>query len=676
MASKEIHRTLTHKMKTNFKLILLGAFVAVATSCQTQSPKQLELFPLFGDNMVLQQETEIPVWGTAPAKSTVEVLFRGTTVNTQADENGKWMVRLEAQKKGWNDSLVVSCKQQRIALHRVDVGVVWLASGQSNMEMPMSSNWAQVNNFEEEIANAQYPHIRLFTVNKNTAVSACDTISTDGWKPCSPETVKDFSAVAYFFGREIWNSQKIAVGLIQSAWGGTPAEAWTSAETLKLMEDFVGAVEKVESLPDSEKEQQKIYEKDNKLMHEEMAAADPGIQGKDTVFAAVEFDDSAWMPIDLPALWENSGLGVFDGSVWFRKEIELSEKCVGKDLMLNVSSSDDLDEAWFNGKKIGESGMWGAPRHYKVPKSLVKAGKNSITLRVTDSQGAGGFNGKKTDFSIVADGGLSLDISEGWKCCKGYNLKDIQTKPMKPGTPNRPSVLFNAMIKPLIPFAINGIIWYQGEDNTGRAYQYRELFSSLITDWRSQWEKDNLPFYFVQLAAHMKRNTEPVDDMWAELREAQFMALQLPNTGMAVAIDLGDAENIHPSNKQDVGRRLAYWALSKNFAEDIQYSGPLYQRYIVKGNKIEVEFSHPYDGMKSSDGKELKGFAIAGADQKFVWANAKIVGSNKIEVWSNSIAEPVAVRYAWSANPECNLVNSANLPATPFRTDNFKMITE
>ena len=258
---------------------------------------------------------------------------------------------------------------------------------------------------------------------------------------------------------------------------------------------------------------------------------------------------------------------------------------------------------------------------------------------------------------------------------KGYNHLDIKTKPQKPGEPNRPTVLYNAMIKPLIPYAIKGVIWYQGESNAGRAFQYRELFKTMITDWRTQWNQGDFPFYFVQLAAHMQRNTEPVEDMWAELREAQMMALQLPNTGMAVAIDLGDANDIHPGNKQDVGKRLALWALNKNYGFDIQYSGPLYQSFTTEGNKIILEFSHSYDGLKTSDGQKLTGFAIAGSDGKFIWANAEIKGS-KVVVWSPQIAEPVAVRYAWSANPACNLINSGGLPASPFRTDDFEPITK
>ena len=661
-------------MKTISKWII-GLMMLAMAACQSGSEKQLKLFPLFSHNMVLQREIEIPVWGEAPANSNVEVLFREQKVSTKADKAGKWMVRLQPENIGFGDSMVVTAKDQRVVFYRVAVGEVWIASGQSNMEMPMMSNWAKLNNAEEEVANANYMNLRICIVNRNTATSPIDTIMTDGWKMCTSETVKDFSAVAYFFGRELLQYQTIPVGIIQTAWGGTIAEAWTSAESLKLMQDFAGEVAKIEAMPTNVKDQEKQYEADFKTMQTEMAEADPGISGTDTLYAATNFDHSAWMEIDLPALWENTPFGAFDGSVWFRKTIEVPADLAGKSLTLNVAPSDDHDQAWVNGVCVGKSGQWGVPRNYAIPAGIVKAGKNVITLRVSDYQGAGGFNGKTEDFTLSATDGTKMDISKGWKMAKGYNHLDIKTKPQKPGEPNRPTVLYNAMIKPLIPYAIKGVIWYQGESNAGRAFQYRELFKTMITDWRTQWNQGDFPFYFVQLAAHMQRNTEPVEDMWAELREAQMMALQLPNTGMAVAIDLGDANDIHPGNKQDVGKRLALWALNKNYGFDIQYSGPLYQSFTTEGNKMTLEFSHSYDGLKTSDGQKLTGFAIAGSDGKFIWANAEIKGS-KVVVWSPQIAEPVAVRYAWSANPACNLINSAGLPASPFRTDDFEPITK
>ena len=268
-----------------------------------------------------------------------------------------------------------------------------------------------------------------------------------------------------------------------------------------------------------------------------------------------------------------------------------------------------------------------------------------------------------------------MAISKGWRAKKGFDLKDVKTHPVSPFNPNQPTVLFNAMIQPLIPFTIRGAIWYQGESNAGRAFQYRKLFRTMIEDWREQWDQGNFPFIYVQLANYLRRNDLPVEDSWAELREAQTMALQEPHTGMAVTIDIGDARDIHPGNKQEVGRRLALNALAWVYNQDVPYSGPIYKSMEIRGNRIVLSFDHVLDGLGTSDGGPLKGFSICGADRTFVWAEATIV-NDKIEVTAPGISEPVAVRYAWSSNPACNLLNSAGLPASPFRTDHFKGITE
>jgi sialate O-acetylesterase len=346
-----------------------------------------------------------------------------------------------------------------------------------------------------------------------------------------------------------------------------------------------------------------------------------------------------------------------------------------KKMVLNIGSSDDFDEAWVNGVKVGQSGYWGEPRHYPVKEGIVKFGDNVITLRVSDFQGAGGVNGKPSDFYLSGPDNFYLDLSGEWLIHAGYNKRDIETIAIKPGDPNRPTSLFNGMINPLIPYAIKGVIWYQGESNTGMAWQYRELFSTLIKDWRTHWNDGDFPFYFVQLANHMQRNEQPVDDMWAELREAQTLALQLPNTGMAVTIDIGEADNIHFGNKQDVGKRLALWALNKDYKKEIPYSGPLYKSSQIVGDKVIIHFDNVYKGLATSDRGNLTGFAVAGEDKTFYWADASIEG-NTVVVSSKDVGTPVAVRYAWSSNPECNLINSAKLPASPFRTDDWDLITK
>ncbi|MCK5077534.1 MAG: 9-O-acetylesterase, partial [Calditrichia bacterium] len=332
------------------------------------------------------------------------------------------------------------------------------------------------------------------------------------------------------------------------------------------------------------------------------------------------------------------------------------------------------DFTWFNGKFIGKGDVWDKPRHYQIPGDLIREGKNVIVVRVQDNQGGGGIWGEEKDFSLVSQKGNQISISGEWLYKVGVDLLDLPRAPQSPDDPNRPMVLYNAMIHPLIPFSVRGIIWYQGENNTHRAFQYRKLFKTMILDWREQWGQGDFPFYFVQLANFMSRYDEPGESEWAELREAQLMALELPNTGMGVAIDIGEADDIHPTNKKDVGIRLALWARNKVYGENIECSGPLYSHFKKEKNTIRIYFKHVECGLISKIDNELKGFAIAGEDKKFFWARAKIEGETVV-ISHPEIEKPVAVRYGWADNPECNLCNKSGLPASPFRTDKWSGLT-
>lgn len=656
--------------------VFIGLIITIALiSCKQVAKKELKPAQIFTDNMVLQQDQKVPIWGSATPGEKVEIKFREQTVATEADENGKWMAELNSLTPGKADSLIIIADDQKVVFNNVLVGEVWICSGQSNMEMNVDCNWAKLNNSAEEIANANYPEIRLFIVARNTSFAPLDSISTEGWKVCSPETIGPFSAVGYFFGREIHQSQKVPVGLIQTAWGGTVAEAWTSAESLKWMRDFASPVEKLSKMPSNKDSLKLQYEKDYVSWLIETAEADAGINGTDTIFASPDFDDTDWMKIKVPGMVEQTSIGAVDGVFWYRKKVKIPARQLGKDLTLTIAPPDDTDETWFNGVKIGASTEWDVIRNYKIPADIIRKGENQIVVRLGDPQGDGGFMGKKEDFSIYSNDGWKMQIKGDWLCKVGYDKRNIKTIPMVPDEPNRPTVLYNAMINPIIPFAIKGAIWYQGESNSGMAYQYQTLFPTLIKDWRNEWKQGDFPFLFVQLANYQQRNTLPVEDSWAELREAQLMTLNLPNTGMAVTIDIGDGNDIHPGNKQDVGKRLALVAQNKVYKQDIPYSGPIYKSMEINGDNIILDFDFKYEGLKIGYGTDLEGFTIAGADKKFVWAKAKI-NDNKIEVYSSKIKDPVAVRYAWSSNPECNLINSAGLPASPFRTDKWKGITQ
>ncbi len=644
--------------------------IAFLFSACSSNKNTLQVADIFTDNMVLQQKMEVPIWGKANSGEKVKVSFAGIEEETVADNDGKWMLKIGPFKAKETGEMIISTLTEEIKLKEIIVGDVWICSGQSNMEMNVGCTWATVSNADEEIATAHYPEIRLFTVGRNIPISPVDTINTKGWQICTPESVPEFSAVGYFFGREIYLTQDIPIGLIQTVWGGTDAESWTSEEGLKAIGDYNAQLKKLNELRTRGESVDDMYLEDYESWLKETAIADSGIQGNDTLYANVNFDDSKWPVMEQPQMWESTDVGAFDGVMWFRTYVTIPEEQIGKELTLSLAPPDDADETWFNGVKIGESDEWDVVRHYKIPTDIVKKGKNLIVVRLSDPQGNGGFMGEKTDFSVYSSDGWKTYYDGPMKYHKGFNKYDIKTQVVVPENPNYPTLLFNGMINPLIPFGIRGAIWYQGENNTGKAEAYRTLFPGMITDWRKQWGQGDFPFLFVQLANFMEANDQPTDHPWAQLREAQTLALDLKNTGMAVTIDIGDADDIHPSNKQDVGMRLALIARAKVYNENIPYSGPLYKSMEIVGNKAIVQFDHVYEGLFTSDNRDPKGFAIAGSDKKFYWADAEIVGKTVV-LKSIKVPNPVAVRYAWGSNPPCNLTNNIGIPASPFRTDSW-----
>ncbi|GHU70301.1 9-O-acetylesterase [Bacteroidia bacterium] len=619
--------------------------------------------------MVLQQQTEAPVWGKADPKKTVKILpsWDNQTYTVQADANGKWSVRLKTPAAGGPYSISISDGKE-LKLNNVLIGEVWICSGQSNMEMPLSSSWGQVNNHLQEVANADYPNIRLLHVAKATSTQPASELKTlhQGWQTCSPASVPEFSAVAYFFGRDLYQNLNVPIGLINTSWGGTLAEAWTSAEALETMPYFRDAVQAVRAQDQTETMVQ--YNQKLAAWTAEVQTADKGWN----LWNQAGFNDNDWKTMNIPQVWEKSGLPNFNGIVWFRKTVEIPAEWAGKDLVLNLDAIDDNDITYFNGQKIGAIDGYNRIRHYTIPAKLVKKGKAEITVRVTDTGGDGGLYGDAHNIYIAMksnEKNIKINLASEWKFQPSINASEMAPMPISPDNPHRPSALYNAMIHPLVPYAIGGAIWYQGEANADRAEQYKELLPLMIRDWRKAWNND-FPFYLVQLANFRERNTQPVESDWAKLREAQLQTLHLDNTGMAVIIDIGEAKDIHPKNKQDVGLRLALAARAKTYKQNIEFSGPLYQCYTIEGNQIRIHFSHA-DGLKTADGQTLTGFAIAGPDHQFHWADAHIDG-NTVVVCSPKVAFPVAVRYAWSDNPACNLQNGAALPASPFRTDDWK----
>jgi sialate O-acetylesterase len=418
-------------------------------------------------------------------------------------------------------------------------------------------------------------------------------------------------------------------------------------------------------------EQEQKYAREIEVWNQNMQKADKGFKDGKDVYAETGFNDSGWATIAVPSFFENRGFPDFDGVMWYRKTIELSD--VSGDASFEYYA-DDNDKLYINGTLIGETSGYNVLRHYNIPANILKKGKNVITIRVVDTGSGGGLYGPENLRLIIGNEAYAHSLSGNWKIAPGINFKELPAIPYIPQGQNRPTVLFNAMINPLIKYKLAGVIWYQGESNADRAKQYQKLFPLLISDWRKQFGNNKLPFIYVQLANYMQAKTQPAESNWAELREAQMMTLKTPNTGMIVATDIGDAEDIHPKNKQEIGERLARVALAKVYGAKIDYSGPLYKSFAKKDKNIIVEFEFN-DGLKPANGTVLKGFTIAGEDKVFYWADAKVEG-DKIMVSSSHVANPVAVRYNWADNPDGNLTNASGLPASSFRTDAWPGITQ
>ncbi len=659
-----------------FLVFLLLVFLC---ACQGPQPAtKIEIPALFTDHMVLQQKSRVPIWGTANPNGMVKVEFDQQRVRCVADSTGKWQVKLKSLPAGGPFEMKI-IGRDTLVIQDILVGEVWLGSGQSNMEMPIAG-WGRVQNYEQEISTANYPHIRLFQEQRAMSLEPIKTALSSGWKVCTPEKVADFSATEYFFGRTLHQELNVPIGLIHSSWGGTPIETWISAQTLEQVPDFHNQVLKIQNLLQKLAANHQnpadpaVFDELMQQWRQEVREKDRGLSDPHGIWSGMDVDTSGWRMMKLPATWENEGLPDLDGVVWFRKEVELPATWQGQDLTLHLSAVDDIDSTYFNGIFVGSGRVWDAPRAYVIPRQLVKIGRNVITVRVEDNQGGGGIWGDPNLLKLDLNTKKSISLVGEWNYKVGLDWQELSTPALVANNPNLATVLSNAMIEPLIPYAIRGAIWYQGESNTGRAYQYRTLFPDLIRDWRQRWGQGDFPFLFVQLANFMATKAEPAEDSWAELREAQLMTLSEPNTGMAVTIDIGDTKDIHPKNKQEVGRRLALNALKIAYDRDLIYTGPTYKSMQIGGDKIRLLFDHTGNGLITKDGTELKGFAVAGGDHKFYWATAKIDG-NAVIVWSSEVKNPVAVRYAWASNPICNLYNSAGLPASPFRSDDWRGIT-
>jgi sialate O-acetylesterase len=673
------------------KVLLVISFLLVGVTAFES--KALEMPAIFGNNMVMQQKTEAPIWGKASAGEDIEIASSwGAKATAKAKTNGKWMTKIKTPEAGGSYEVIIKGKDSVITFKNVLVGEVWVCSGQSNMEMPLMG-WLPrdtIKNSTKEIKNANYPEMRLFTVAKG--VSAEPREDCKGyWAECNSETAKNFSATAYFFGKEIHKELGVPVGLIHTSWGGTPAESWTAPKFLGKVEGFSDFVANMDKLSSQEDEYNNwlgshpVIEPAN-----EDERAGKGVSFNDTICPFPDFDDSHWKEMILPTQWESTELGVFDGVVWFRKAINIPESWVGKGLMLELGPIDDIDITFFNGEKVGGyegMGFWTVERKYKVPAKLVKKGENVIAVRVVDLQGGGGIYGEAEQMKIypIKEKEVKpINLSGLWKYLPVAQYREgnfyvfgaeeddfYTTRPDFKGiTAYTPTALYNAMIAPIVPYGIKGAIWYQGESNVGRHEQYKQLFPAMIESWRAAWGLGKFPFYFVQIAPYMY--DDPEDPVSAKLREAQMETmLSVQNTGMAVTMDIGEVDNIHPPDKQDVGKRLSLWAFARDYGkENIVYSGPIFKEMIKKGSRITLYFDHIGSGLVAK-GDTLTGFQVAGEDKVFVDAEAYIK-DNTVIVYSKEAYDPIAVRYAFKNGSVASLFNKEGLPASSFRTDDWE----
>ncbi|MFP8894250.1 sialate O-acetylesterase [Chryseobacterium sp. EZn1] len=612
---------------------------------------KVRLPALVSDGMILQRNQDLKIWGYADAGEKITIKFITKTYNATADQRGNWSLMIPKLNAGGPYTMMIN----EITLKDILIGDVWVASGQSNMELPMRRLTPL---YENEIKNANNQNIRFFTVPQKYNFKAPQNDLDGGkWESANPQTILDFSGVAYFFAKELNEKNKVPVGIIHTSLGGSPVQAWMDEKSLKKYPEYLAEAEKWKNddLIQSTESQERSL---SKAWYAELDQSDIGFNQQ---WEKDNANDSGWKTMMVPGSWEDQE-GPFEGSVWFRKEIILPKGVDQKTAFLNLGRIKDADITYINGIKVGNVTYEYPPRWYDIPKGVLKEGKNIITVRVINGSGKGQFIADKPYYLEID--GQKTDLKGEWKYKIGTKMEK-----MAPGQTFirwKPVGLYNAMINPLINYKIKGFIWYQGESNTGKPKEYGDLLSTMISDWRSKWNKKDLPFFIVQLANFMEKKDEPIESNWAELREQQRqVSLNVPYSGLAVTIDVGEWNDIHPLNKKSVGDRLALQALKIGEGKKIIADGPVYQSMKTEGDTIILSFKTGTDDLVQG---ELKGFAIQQKDGRYQWAKAEAKG-NKVRVWNDQVTSPVNVRYDWADNPDGNLKNKNGLPASPFTTE-------
>jgi len=658
-------------MIKNMRNKYLSGAILIFLVVSVVSGSELRLPSILGDHMVLQQNTTVNVWGWAAPGDPVEVItsWNEQSYTTTTNQQGEWLVKVQTGRAGGPYEITIQAATT-IILKDILLGEVWICSGQSNMEWPLN----KAESATSEIPRSLFPDLRLFTVDKRIASRPKEDVE-GSWQRSTPLSARHFSAVGYFFGKYLHQQLKIPVGLIHTSWGGTPSQAWTSQETLRNYDYFHGDLEQLYGATASEMDLAvKKMDSLQMVIKRQSDFLNPGNIGLQEKWMQTEFDDSEWMTVSCPAEWSSiPEIGILEGVAWMRYRFQIPEAWTGKPLVIELGPIDEMDVTYLNGRKIGSSlrvDNWNKDRIYKIPGPIVTSNDCVLAIRIVNKVMQGGLFGQAEQLRIYPAGEADVppvSLAGEWKFRKAYEFPKVPQL----ANPKTPTVLYNGMLYPLRNMTIKGAIWYQGEANVPKAFLYREIFPDMITDWRSTFGQGEFPFYFVQLAPY-KYGGEYTS---AELREAQFMTLsKLSNTGMAVTLDIGDPNDIHPVNKRDVGKRLALWAMAKDYGQETVYSGPLYNKQVIEGEKIRVFFKHTGSGLQSRGG-DLTHFEIAGADQVYHPAAAVIEGETVV-VNNPQVPKPVAVRYGWRNTAEPNLFNREGLPASSFCTDNWKRVTE
>ena len=641
------------------RLYLLVLFLPIA-ALAADAPLPL-VSPMFGDNMVLQRGRPNAIWGWAKPGEVVRVELAGHTAAATADAEGRWQAQIQPPAPGGPYTLKISDADQTVELHEILVGDVWLCGGQSNMELGLR----RARNGEAEMESANHPELRFFTVRQRVAYAPA-MVPQGSWKICSPQNMAEsgegFSAVAYYFGRSLQDKLRVPIGLVVDCVGGTPVESWMGPESLHKLKDFDEPLAEIARLHARGGPEYGSF-----LMHW-LDEYDIGISNQ---WAAADLDDSAWKTVRIPGGFQELGVADVPSICWFRKVITLPNPLPAGQATIYLGSIEKMDTTYLNGAWVGASSWVENPRVYPIKSGVLKPGRNVVVIRVFKLKPDGGFLAKPGELRLELGDKTVIPLAGEWKGALSLDARPPHPLPLTyENYPTMPVVLYDGMLKPVAPLAIRGAIWYQGEANFQRAYQYRTLLPLMIGDWRKLFDQGDFPFYIVSLPAFLPHNNQPGNDDWAELREAQALtARNVKNCGLAVTVDTGDADNIHPKDKKIVGERLALCALAGEYGEKVVYAGPTFKSAEHIRGALKLRFDHTDGGLVVKGGK-LGEFSIAGKDRKWHWADARIEGDT-IVVSSPEVPEPVAARYAWQANPMATLYNGAGLPAVPFRTDDW-----